>query len=116
MTYQDALPLVKHEFETMRENSRYVIIRTGLTYDGCQGFCVALYDLDKKAIITDFGATKDAFDEVEDETWQALCEERGFRFSQWRIERDFHSPDDVHTFIQFLDELSDRFFTLGDDD
>lgn len=116
MTYQEALILVKSEFETLRESSHNEIVLTGLTYDGSCGFCVSLYDQDGKAIITDLGETKEVFDEVEKKTWQALCEENGFRFNRWRIERDFNALDDLYAFIAFLDKISDRFYVIEDDD
>ena len=64
MDYIKALEIIEKEFETRRESSHNKIIKTGLTYDGCNGFCVSIYDDNGVALITDLGETKEVFDEV----------------------------------------------------
>ena len=86
MTYQEALALVKSEFSTRRDADHVEVIRTGMTYDGCQGFCVVVYDYGDKVVLSDMGETKYFFFEVPDEEWVALCEENGFDFNHYRIE------------------------------
>lgn len=114
MTYQEALTLVKSEFETYKESSHNEIIRTGLTYDGSHGFCVSLYNEGERVILTDLGETKEVFDEIGEEEWTALCQKSGFAFRHWHIEREFFSLDDVYAFIRFLDEISDLYFPIDD--
>ena len=115
MTYQEALALVKTEYETQRDSSHSEVIYTGLTYDGCSGFCVVLYDEGDRVILTDMGETKEVFDEVREEEWTALCEEAGFVFRHWHIEREFHSLDDVELYIAFLDAISNLFWNIDDE-
>ena len=110
MTYQEAVALAATEFELIRDSGHTTLIRTGLTYNGCNGFCVMIYDLGDHAILTDIGETKEIFDEVTEEEWTELCEAHGFAFRHWHIERDIHSMDDIIAFIQFLDFVSDTFF------
>ena len=110
MTYEKALEIIEEEFETMRESSNNKIIRTGLTYDGCRGFCVSIYNDNGMAIITDLGETKEVFDEVTEEEWIKLCEENNFEFRHWRIVRVFNCIEDLYDFIKFLDMISDKFF------
>lgn len=110
MTYKEVLDLVHTEYETMKDSSHCEIIITGLTYDGCNGFCVAVYDYGDVVKITDIGETKEIFDEVTEEQWKDVCSRNGFEFNHWRIERVFNSMEDVHEFIDFLDEISDFFF------
>ena len=114
MTYEEALALVKTEFKTRRDAAHCEIIRTGLTYDGCNGFCVCLYNYGDRVCLTDMGETKEIFDEVTKEEWIALCEENGCVFNHWRLERKLESIEDVYAYIQFLDMVSDKFFNLGD--
>ena len=110
MTYQEALELIKEEYDTNPIEKHATLIYTGLTYNGCTGFCVVLYDLGDKAILTDLGKTKDVFDEVDYETWRELCESHGFIFNHWKIQREFNSIEDVDEFIRFLDSISVRYY------
>ncbi len=116
MTYEEALALVKTEYETFHDAAHCEIIRTGLTYDGLEGFCVCLYNEGDRVILTDMGETKEVFDEVTKEEWTALCTEAGFAFRHWHIEREFHSLDDVELFIAFLDAVSNLFWDVDDDE
>ena len=108
--YEEALVIIEEEFETRRESSHNKIIMTGLTYDGCRGFCVSIYDDNGVAIITDLGETKEVFDEVTKEEWIKLCTENNFEFRHWRIVRVFDSINDLYDFIKFLDMISDKYF------
>ena len=112
MTYEEALEIVKSEFNTLRDASHCEIIRTGLTYDGCNGFCVALYNYGNRIMVTDMGETKEFFFEVEEDEWKRLCAENGFEFNHWRIEKEFKTIDDVYDYINFIDEISDKYFEL----
>lgn len=112
MEYIKAVELIEKEYETIRESSHNKIIRTGLTYDGCRGFCVSVYNDNGVAIITDLGETKEIFDEVSKEEWEELCKEHGFEFRHWRIVRVYSSNKDVEEFIKFLDFISDKYFKL----
>ena len=109
MTYEEALELIRIEYETQKDSKHAEIIYTGLTYDGCNGFCVALYNNGDELILTDFGETKEIFDEVEEKQWIELCSEHGFEFRHWRIVRRFTSLRDVEEFIEFLDFISEEF-------
>ena len=115
MTYKEALALVKSEYDTCRDAEHCEIILTGLTYDGCNGFCVCLYNEGDRVILTDMGETKDVFDEVSEEEWTALCSEAGFDFRHWHIEREFHSLDDVELYIAFLDAVSNLYFQIDEE-
>ena len=110
MTYNEGLALVKTEYETIKDSTYNEIIITGLTYDGCNGFCVSVYNKDGEAIITDLGETSHFFDEITEEEWIKDCTEHGFEFNHWRIERKLSSIDDVYDFINFIDFISDREF------
>lgn len=112
MTYKEALEIIEEEFETIKESSHNRIIITGLTYDGCQGFCVSIYDDNGEAIITDLGETKEVFDEVSLEKWINLCNEHNFEFRHWRIVRKFNSISDLYEFIEFIDFISNNYFEL----
>jgi hypothetical protein len=112
MEYKKAVELIEKEYETIRESSHNKIIRTGLTYDGCRGFCVSIYDDNGVALITDLGETKEVFDEVSKAEWEELCEEHGFEFRHWRIVREFSSINDLYEYIKFLDFISDKYFKL----
>ena len=112
MKYKEALILIEKEFETRQESSHNKIIKTGLTYDGCNGFCVSIYDDNGVALITDLGETKEIFDEVSKAEWEELCEEHGFEFRHWRIVREFSSINDLYEYIKFLDFISDKYFKL----
>ena len=114
MTQEEAIALVKTEFETRHDAPHVEIIRTGLTYDGCQGFCVVIYNRDGNVHLSDMGQTKEIFDEVTEEEWCTLCEENGCVFNHWRIEHPLNSIEDVHHFIWFLDMVSDKFFFIED--
>ena len=116
MNYADALALIKTEFETRFDSSHSEVIRTGYTYDGCNGFCLCLYDLGDRAILTDMGETAQFFIEVTDEEWGEFCAAvPGFRFNHWHIEHEINDIQDVYDFIGFLDEISDKFFLLDDE-
>ena len=108
--YEDVLKLVKEEFETRKDAPHCEIVKTGLTYDGCSGFCVAIYNYGDVVKISDLGETKEVFDEVTEEQWADTCKRNGFEFNHWRIERVFNSMEDLYEFIQFLDAISDLFF------
>ena len=114
MTFEEAIKITEEEFELVARTERTRTVKTGLTYNGANGFCVMLYDKGDHTIITDSGETKEVFDEVTDEEWEALCRENGFEFNHWHIETPFNSIEDLHRFISFLDEVSDKFFTLDD--
>lgn len=115
MNYSEALKLVKTEFETRRDCGHCEIIRTNLTYDGCNGFCVVIYDKGSHVILSDMGETKEIFDEVTEEEWKELCASHGFEFNHWHIEKVLNSLDDVYDYINFIDFISDKFFLLDDD-
>ena len=83
MTYEEALEIVKSEFKTIKDAAHCHVIVTGLTYDGCNGFCVCLYNTGEKTILSDMGETNAFFDEVEDEEWEKLCAENGIEFNHW---------------------------------
>ena len=114
MTYQEAVDLVKTQFHTRRGSDHNEVIRTGKTYDGCKGFCINVYNADGEGILSDLGETKEVFDEVSEEEWISLCQENGFIFRHWRIERELNSIDDVYAFIDFLDMVSDKYCDLDD--
>jgi hypothetical protein len=110
MTYERAIEIIEKEF-SLRDNSLNTkIIKTGMTYDGANSFCVCLYNSDKGVIITDLGKTKDIFDEVTKEEWESLCKEHNFKFEHWKIVRDFVSVKDVYDFIEFLDFISNKYW------
>lgn len=110
MTYEEALEMIEEEFETIYNAPRCKVLRTGMTYNGANGFCVSVYDSDDGVIITDLGQTKEIFDEVTVEEWTALCEEHGFKFVHWRIVREFKGMQDVYDFIEFLDLVSTKYW------
>ena len=112
MDYIKALEIIEKEFETRQESSHNKIIKTGLTYDGCNGFCVSIYDDNGVALITDLGETKEVFDEVSKAEWEELCKEHGFEFRHWSIVREFSSINDLYEYIKFLDFISDKYFKL----
>ena len=112
MDYIKALEIIEKEFETRQESSHNKIIKTGLTYNGCNGFCVSIYDDNGVALITDLGETKEVFDEVSKAEWEELCKEHGFEFRHWRIVREFSSINDLYEYIKFLDFISDKYFKL----
>lgn len=113
MTYEEALAIVKSEYETRREAAHCEIVKTGLTYDGCEGFCVTIYNYaDRGPVISDLGETKEIFDEVEKEEWEKLCAENGFEFNHWRIEKPFTCINDLCEYIDFIDRISDKYFNV----
>ena len=115
MTYEKALESIRAEFDTRKEAAHCEIIKTGLTYNGCNGFCVALYsDNERGIMLTDLGETKEIFDEVTEDEWRSIAEEAGCRFRNWRLERDYNGMDDVYAFIKLLDDISERFFDIDD--
>ena len=109
MTYQEALALVKSEFETRRDAAHCEVILTGRTLDGYNGFCVCLYDNQGEILVSDMGETKEAFDEVTEEEWTKLCEDHGFEFRHWRIVKKFEDIYSVYDFIDFLSFIADTF-------
>ena len=113
MKYEEALALVQEEYETKRDSDHSHVICTGLTYNGCEGFCVVLYkDANGEAIITDMGETKEVFSEVPEKYWINLCKKAKCEFRHWSIVRKFRSIDDLDKYIRFLDKVSDRFCGL----
>ena len=116
MTYEQALEIIEKEFDTRRETPHNKIIMTGLTYDGFNSFCVSIYNKDGTAILTDLGITKDVFDEVPEEDWIELCEQNGFKFNHWSIQRIFSKIEDVEDFIVFLDKISCKYWDDEQDD
>ena len=114
MTYENALQIIETEFETRTDSPHNKIIKTGLTYNGCNGFCVSVYNSPRGVLITDLGQTKEIFDEVSEDEWIALCNEHGFAFNHWCITRPFTTIKDVHEFIEFLDFVSDKFWDCED--
>ncbi len=115
MTYQEALALVRTEFETLRMAPHCEVIRTNRTLDGCHSFPITLYDRGDEIILNDLGETKEVFDEVEPTEWQELCESHGFQFDHWRIIRPFKGMQDLYDFIEFLNFIADRFDPLDED-
>ena len=110
MTYERAIEIIEKEFSLKDNSLNTKIIKTGMTYDGANSFCVCLYNSDKGVIITDLGKTKDVFDEVPKEEWESLCKERDFNFEHWKIVRNFASIKDVYDFIEFLDFISNKYW------
>ncbi len=116
MEFSKALMFVQAKYETSRESDHCYLIYTGLTYDGCTGFCVNLYrDENGEAIITDLGATKDFYDEVTEQDWKKRCKRAGFEFNHWHIELKYEKIGDVAKFIKFIDSIADEFFDTGDE-
>ena len=117
MTYEQVLSIIETEYETIKSAPHAKFIRTGLTYDGCNSFCVCIYNKDGVAILTDLGKTKDVFDEVSEEDWIELCKQNDFEFNHWSIQRVFTKIEDVEDFIVFLDKISCKYWDeLQDDD
>ena len=116
MTYEEALKIIEAEYETLPDSPHNKIIRTGLTYNGFNSFCVSIYTDGESVILTDLGETKEVFDEVTEGEWRELCEAHGFEFRHWRIVKVFGSIDDVDDFIRFLDLISTRYFDEKDED
>ena len=112
MTYEEALALVRTKYRTIRDSNHAEIIQTGMTYDGCNGFCVALYNDGERVYLTDFGETKEVFDEVSERAWESLCKKNGFEFNHWHIEHSFSSIKDISCFIAFLDRISKKYFPV----
>lgn len=112
LSYEEVLSLVREEYDTRRDADHCEIVKTGLTYDGCTGFCVCIYNYGDVVKITDMGETKDFFDQLTDEQWVDICTTNGFEFNHWRIERVFNSIEDLHMYIQFIDVISDMFFDI----
>ena len=111
MTYEKALAMIETEFETIKGGADcYRGIRTGLTYDGFNPFCVNIYNSENGVVLSDFGNTKEVFDEVDEGEWTALCEAHGFRFDHGKIVREFKAVTDVADFILFLDLVSTKFW------
>lgn len=112
MIYEEALKIIKQDFETRKETSHNEIIYTGYTYDGCNGFCVSIYDDNGIAIVTDLGETKEIFYDVNEEEWITLCNEYNFEFRHWSIVREFNSISDVYEYIEFLNFVSNKYCGL----
>lgn len=115
VSYEEALKMVKAEYQTRKDASHCEIIKTGLTYDGCTGFCVALYNYGDVVKITDIGETKEFFSEVTEEQWVDVCARNGFEFNHWRIERVFNSMQDVYDYIEFIDAICDIFDDMDEE-
>ena len=92
MTYEEALKIIEAEYETLPDSPHNKIIRTGLTYNGFNSFCVSIYTDGESVILTDLGETKEVFDEVTEGEWRELCEAHGFEFRHWRIVKVASSP------------------------
>ena len=112
MTYEEVLKIVSEEFELINDSIHNKIVRTGLTYDGCRGFCVSIYNKGDSVVITDLGETKEVFDEVEKEEWIKLCTEHGYMWNHWRIEKEFTCIEDLYDYIKFIDFISDKYFEI----
>jgi hypothetical protein len=113
MTYEEALAIVRSEYETRREAAHCEVVKTGLTYDGCNGMCVTIYNYDDRGpVISDIGETQYFFFEVPKEEWEKLCAENGFEFNHYRIEKPFTCIDDLFEYIDFIDRISDKYFDL----
>ena len=110
MTYEKALEIIESEFETLKESSHNKIVRTNMTYNGYNSFCVSIYNCNGIAILTDLGTTKDVFDEVAEEEWRELCQNHGFEFNHWSIRRDFNKIEDLYDYIEFLDFISRKYW------
>lgn len=111
MNYAEALKIVESEFETRYVAPNCQAIRINLTYDGYNGFYIAVCDSEGEAFLSDEGITKDVFCKAKDETeWRALCEANGFSFNRfWHIERRFTALSDMYEFIDFLTKVSDKY-------
>lgn len=114
-TFEEAVERVGKKFDLMRDSSHCYTVLTGKTFDGYHGYSVNLYNYGDRIVITDCGDTKDVFDEVEDEEWEALCKEYGFTRSHYRIERQFRSHLDLYDYIEFMDRIADRFSATEED-
>lgn len=114
MTYTEALELVRTEFETKHDAAHNEVVLTGMTYDGCNGVCVCIYNYGDRIMVTDIGETAYFFSEVEEEEWKSLCAEHGFEFNHWRIETPFNSLEDLYSYIEFIDFISDKYCGLDD--
>ena len=114
MTYQEALALVRTEFETRKMTPNCEVIKTNRTLNGYNSFPITLYDRGDEIILNDLGDTKEVFFEVEHDEWQELCEAHGFEFNHWRIIRPFKGMQDLYDFIDFLDFIADRFDPLDE--
>ena len=113
MTYQEALAIVRTKYETRRSGPHCELVITGLTYDGCNGFSVHIYNYDDRGpVITEIGETKEIYDEVKEEEWKALCAENGYEFNCWRIEKPFTCLEDLDNYIEFLDGVCDKYFGI----
>jgi hypothetical protein len=110
MTYEKALEIIESEFETRNGSPLYKVIKTGMTYDGCTGFFVCIYNSERGVILTDMGETKEFFDRVGEDEWKELCIGHGFRFVHYSITREFTKTQDVYDFINFLNLISDKYW------
>lgn len=59
MNYAEALKIVESEFETRYVAPNCQAIRINLTYDGYNGFYIAVCDSEGEAFLSDEGITKD---------------------------------------------------------
>ena len=115
MKFEEALEIISKEFETRRIVDTCHSIVTGMSYDGAEGFHVALYvNAEGEAIISDLGGTKNFFyHEITLEEWEVMCRENGMEFINGSIVRRFKSMKDLFEYIDFLDRISDKYFTLN---
>ena len=102
------------EFELRPHSPVTQIVRTGRTLDGCNSFCIIIYNKVDKVVLTDIGRTKDVFDEVSEEEWEELCKAHNFEFLHWSIVREFTGLQDVYDFIGFLDVIADKYCPLDE--
>ena len=114
MNYQQAVGLVRSEYETICDSPHSEFILTNLTYDGYNYFSICLYDKGDRVILTDTAKTQEVFDEVTEDEWKALCDAHGFVWQGWSIERDYNSNADVEAFIGFLCAIANLYEPIED--
>ena len=108
-SFEEARERVEKKFELLYDSPHAYIILTNKTFDGYNGYTVALYRYGDRIVLSDIGETSQICDEVTVEEWEALCAEYGFTYSHYRIEREFRSLLDLYDYIEFLDIVADRF-------
>lgn len=113
MTFEEAINLVHTEFETRYDDENCEIIRVNWTYDGSNELMVAVYQEKDAVVLTDLGATKDIFYQVNEDQWIDVCTRNGYIFNRGCIEHSLNDISDVHNFIEFLDSISDIFYPKG---
>ena len=118
MDFQQALELIKTEYEVRKCADHAYYIRTHLTLDGCNFFSIMLYHDESgyyqsgDLILTDTGNTHYVFFEAPLEEWQALCDKYGFSLVKYSICRPFTGMQDLYDFIDFLNVISDIYCPL----